>query len=104
MWLFAGGIILGAIASLIADRTYRRFERRRETRVRVRIRAGTFLSVGGMEGITFTVSNLATVALPPYQIILYHPGRGSLSMFDRGSDKALLPDQDREHKLELVRS
>jgi hypothetical protein len=103
MLQFIGGIVLGAIASLVLDRLYRRYERARESRVRVRITSGTFIGIEG-EGMRFTIRNLSAASLPPFRIAIFHPDRGTAWMFGDFNAAALLPDQERQFTLNLISS
>ena len=71
--------------------------------MRLRVRNSVFWGVEG-GGITFHIANLSAVPLPPYRILLFHPGRGTLALFEDSKNVPLLPDQERQHNLELIRN
>jgi hypothetical protein len=94
-------MVLSGVVSVAADRLWRRFE----TRARFQIAIGYFRHVSGEKGITADVTNAGRHDIPPYQVALFHPLRGSMFCFPApGEDGPLLPGQTRKHQSPLERS
>lgn len=92
-------LILGAILGVMADRLWRRYEQI----PRLDIIGSVFLSVDG-EGYTFTITNRGPSDIPPFQIYIYNPRRGSISFFTRSREGNLLPDQKVEYKYTMIKN
>lgn len=84
---FLWGLILGAVLGVVADRLWEHWE----SRPRVLIRPNVFRNVEG-EGVGFSVQNVGKKELPPFDLVLFHPGRGSMHPFRSDSADALGPD------------
>ncbi len=96
---FIGGLVLGAVMGVVADRVWSWFE----GRPRFRITTGRYGEVGDKEGISITVQNVGKAAIPPYELALFHPSRGTMSCFPAKASAAdpLLPGQERCHHCEM---
>jgi hypothetical protein len=94
-------LLLGAIVGVLADRVWRRVE----SRPRFKITDSHFTNIMGEKGIGLEVRNVGRVDISPYTLQLFHPLRGSLSMFSaKNDDKPLAPDEIREHEAVLFRN
>jgi hypothetical protein len=94
-------LLLGAIAGVFADRVWRRVE----SRPRFKITDSHFMNIKGENGIGLEVRNIGWVDIPPYTLQLFHPLRGSMSMFSaKNDDKPLAPDEFRNHEAVLLRN
>jgi len=86
--LLAGiGAILGAILEVLADRAWRRVE----SKPRFRIQVGGFQSIYLGSGISLTITNAGFNPLPEYDVVLFHPKRGSLEVFHSELGKSVFP-------------
>jgi hypothetical protein len=87
-------LILGAILGVIADRLWRRVE----SKPRVKLAAGSFFEAGGGRGIFYSIENVGKQEMAPFKINLFHPDRGSLSIFEPETKEPLRPLQKREFR------
>jgi hypothetical protein len=101
MVLFFTGLIVGAIASVVADRLWRRYEQH----LRLDISFGEFFNTqtGQLcKGYQFTITNRGKYEIPPYKIWICNPFRGSISLFDRDRNQSTLPEQQLVHKCFMI--
>src|ERR1700677_2083020 len=71
------GLVLGAIFGVVADRTWEAIE----SRPHVRLTPSIFENIEGERGMAYTIENTGTKELPPFEIVLFHPGRGTMQVF-----------------------
>jgi hypothetical protein len=95
---FVGGLALGAILGVVADRLWRKTE----SRVVVRIRGGAYDNYLGQEGFTLTVHNEGKSPLPPFRPCLFHPMCGSFFYFKADSEGELRPNQKRRYEWAIL--
>jgi len=89
------GAALGAIASVAADRAWRKVE----LRPRIRARFGHFKKVAGISGGRYTIQNIGAAVMQDYEIWLYHPQRGRYNPFEESVIGVLHPGQKRTHEM-----
>ena len=96
---FVGGLLLGALLGVFADRLWEKWEKR----TRVSIQSGFFAScIGEGSGLTLTITNNGMKDIPDYEVQLFHPARGSMSAFLTPAIGPLLSGQQREYRCPLL--
>lgn len=95
---FLGGLILGAVLGVFADRLLRRFE----SITRVNISVSLFENIMSQKGFGFTVKNVGMAEIPLYKMCLFHPVRGSFYAFHNVRPGPLLRGQQDEHNLMVL--
>lgn len=85
--------VTGVILGFMLDRFWTRIE----SKPRFRIQVGWFEDIGLGKGHTLTITNVGFSALPKYEVVLFHPQRGSLNVFYGSPRETLVfpqhPDQ-----------
>ena len=74
---FAFTLLLGSVVGVAIDRLYRHFF---ESALRVEIHPSCSFGQGG-DRFLLHVTNVGNCQLPPYQVELFNPNRGSVSVF-----------------------
>ncbi len=97
---FIIGLVVGAILGVIVDRTWERFEKR----PRIQMTIGYFENREHEKGLRYTVRNVGFSEVPDFEIVLWHPNRGSMSAFTSKQSGPLLPDQSRDYRCVLVQN
>ena len=89
------GLILGAALGVFVDRLWQRVERRPQ----FKIEPAYHESYGPVEvaGILFDVTNVGGNEVPDYDIVMFHPLRGSLSAFSCEQSGPQIPKEIRRH-------
>ena len=82
------------------DRTWERFEKR----PRIQMTIGYFENREHEKGLRYTVRNVGFSEVPDFEIVLWHPNRGSMSAFTSKQSGPLLPDQSRDYRCVLVQN
>ena len=100
MFEFIAGLVLGAILGVVADRVWESFEKK----ARLHMTIGYFKNVDREEGLTYKVRNVGSSEIPDFQIVLWHPNRGSMAAFNSKINGPLLPDQTREFQCVLYKN
>ena len=91
-------LVLGAVAGVFFERIYRRFV---ESVPRVSVLSSmTFWQ--GPPRFNLRVTNVGSEPLPPYDIVLRHPSRGSLRCFRRTEESERLPGQHEQFSLNFT--
>jgi hypothetical protein len=63
------------------------------------------MNIKGENGLGLEVGNVGRHDIPPYWLMLFHPFRGSMSMFSaEDQDKPLVPHEYRNHEAVLLRN
>lgn len=89
MVTFLAGAVFGAIASVALDRLVRKFIDSRPT---VKVSSSCSYGVDGQK-FTLVVTNIGSMQLPPYEIVLRHPKSGSINWFPKTQESERLPGQ-----------
>jgi|688.fasta_scaffold159269_3 hypothetical protein len=97
---FIVGLVVGAILGVIADRIWERFEKR----PRIQMTMGYFENREHEKGLRYTVRNIGFSEVPDFEIVLWHPNRGTMSAFSSKQSGPLLPDQSRNYQCVLVQN
>jgi hypothetical protein len=95
---FTAGLILGAILGVVADRIWEAHE----AKPRFKITHSCFFGLSG-NGLSFTVKNEGKKEIPPFDLVLFHPLRGSYRFFHAPEEeKSLLPVEERTFSAPLL--
>ena len=94
---FIAGLVLGAIFGVVADRVWEKFEKK----ARLHMTISSFRNIRQEEGLKYKVRNVGASEIPDFQILLWHPDRGSMMAFNTTVCGPLLPDQTREFSCTL---
>ena len=97
MFEFIAGLVLGAVLGVIADRVWKVFE----SRPCFRLTDGVFRSRGERQGIMYTVENTGKQEVPPIELALFHPTRGTLFVFAAATEGPLQPSESRRFECTL---
>ncbi len=97
---FIAGLVLGAILGVVADRVWESFEKM----ARLHMTIGYFRNIEREEGLTYKVRNVGASEIPDFQIVLWHPNRGSMAAFNSTISGPLLSDQTREFQCVLYKN
>ena len=97
---FIAGLVLGAIFGVVADRVWEKFEKK----ARLHMTISSFRNIRQEEGLKYKVRNVGASEIPDFQILLWHPNRGSMMAFNTTVCGPLLPDQTREFSCTLYKS
>jgi hypothetical protein len=92
---FLFGLVVGAVLGVVADRIWERIE----ARAKFRLTPGIFQGRGA-DGISYTVENVGSRDIPPFDLALWHPLRGTMVLFSGTLDEPL--GADRTRKFECV--
>ncbi len=97
---FIAGLFLGAVLGVVADRIWERFEKR----PRLQLTISYFVNRDHEKGLIYKVRNVGSSDVPDFQIVLWHPTRGTMSAFNSKQSGPLLPDQSREYQCVLIKN
>ncbi len=97
MFGFVGGLILGGVFGVLADRLWSHFE----NIIRVDISTGLFDNIKGHMGFSFSIKNTGVREIPDYRVCLFSPQCGSLFAFPSEVTGPLCPQQERDHRVVL---
>jgi len=97
---FIAGLVLGALLGVVADRIWERIEKR----PKLELTLGYFQNRDHEEGLNYKVRNVGSSEVPEFQIVVWHPKRGSMSVFNSKDNGPLLPDQTREYRCILFKN
>jgi hypothetical protein len=82
------GAIFGGVFGFMLDRIWSRIV----SKPRFRIQVGGFESLDSGSGISLTITNVGFDPLPEYDVLLFHPKRGTLNVFHpRPRDPVVFP-------------
>ena len=96
---FLAGMLAGAVLGVVADRTWRHFE----LLPRLRISHGYFENIKREKGYSYTIENTGQAEIPPFQIALFHPDRGSLMVFNPPMNEVIRPGQRAEFQCVVIK-
>jgi len=91
-------LVVGAVGAVAADRVWRKIE----SRIRLDV-VPCQLTVPDALGITFKITNRGSVPIPPFQISVHHPKRGSVFASTYNASNALLAGQTVEESFLVAR-
>jgi hypothetical protein len=97
---FIVGLILGSVLGVVADRLWGRFE----NRPRLQLTNSYFENWNNENGIRYKVRNVGLSEVPDFEIVLWHPLRGSIIAFHSTKNGPLLPDQSRDYQCVLIKN
>ena len=96
---FIGGLFLGSVLGVVADRIWERFEKR----LRLELTIGNFHNHKGEEGLSYLVRNDGPSEIQRIAIGLQHPYRGTMSAFYSEQSGPLRPGETREYQCPLFK-